>query len=254
MARAFALPFLYMLACVSWAQGHRPRGSSSIHGGAIRKRLHVRPLVTESGSTDLEFDSNLTYGSVFSVPVRLRFTPPGPHWYWGGTEFSVTADALDNERSGDHRVTHSGDNITLNLTTATPSFKGFAFAAGPQVTAYVRENEGVRAGAVGIGRWTWNGVNNAGFTLSWTGATAPSPANPASTLDCGAGYGRDFGKFTLFGNYVWERSSGLQRLHIFSSGFEWEFNDRFSIDVSGEVSHGQPGYQILVGVAIGLTR
>lgn len=254
MPRAVALPFLYALAALSWAQGHKPRGSASAHGGSIRKRVHVRPLVNDAGTADLEFDSSFADAGAFSLPARFRYTPPGDGWFWGKTEFSVAADALTSDVSDGHRVTQTSDNITLNLTTEWDPPGNFALAAGPQVTTYARDQTRMRAGGIGIGRFGWGNGNNAGFAASWTGATSPSASNPATTLDLGAGYGRDFGCLTLFGNYTWERSTKSDPLHIFSAGFEWEIYSRFSIDISAQQSPGQHGPQILVGVAIGLVR
>ena len=250
MLRRVVIPLLYTVASLSWAQGHRSR----IRSGALRKRVHVRPLVTEAGSADLEFDGVGSSGGAYSVPVRLRFTPQGDRWFLGRTEFSVSADAVTSAVGDGHRVTQTGDNITVNLATVWNPVRGFALAAGPQVTAYVRRDQSPRVGGVGIGRWTWGSGNDAGFNISWTGANSPSMSNPSSVLDFGAGYGRDFGSVTIFGNYSWERAAGMPQLHMLSAGLEWEINHRFSIDVSAQQTRGQPGVQILVCIAIGLKR
>src|SRR5947199_8893032 len=79
---------------------------------ALRKRLHVNPLITEPDTLDFEWGGAFSTGGSFSFPTTLRFTPQGPHIYWGRTELSVSFDSLAN----DGTATHFGDRTTFAAT------------------------------------------------------------------------------------------------------------------------------------------
>src|SRR5215471_7972105 len=81
------------------------------NGGPIslRKRLHVNPLITEPGTMDIEWGGAFSTGGSFNFPSAIRYTPEGPYFFWGRTEFSASFDSLASAVQYDDRITQFSD-------------------------------------------------------------------------------------------------------------------------------------------------
>jgi hypothetical protein len=93
--------------------------------------------------------------------------------------------------------------------------------------------------------------------LSWTGATSPSPTNPASTFDAGAGYGVRLGKITVHAGVQWEHSTGIRWLGNLSEGVGYDLSDALSLDLSGQQINLHTGNiynQVILGLTWNLGR
>jgi hypothetical protein len=148
----------------------------------LRKRLHVNTLITEPGTMEIEWGGAFSQDGTFTLPTAIHFTPEGPHAWWGRTEFSASLDSLSYDRAG-----HFGDRATLAATCLVRDGDKLDIAIAPQFTYLLRGDNGARAGATAIARYDV-GSSSAGLTFTWTGATNPSPTNPAGIFDLGAGY------------------------------------------------------------------
>jgi len=121
-----------------------------------------------------------------------------------------------------------------------------------EIRAGLRGDAGARYGASAIARYD-SGRHSGGVTFSWTGATAASSTNPAGTFDFGAGYGYAMGKITPHANWVWERSTGIERQMSFFEGVEYQVTDPFAIDFSVQhlnVVGGGRDTQFVVGITV----
>ena len=128
----------------------------------------------------------------------------------------------------------------------------------PQATFLLRGDSGARAGATAIARYD-AGRSSAGVTFTWTGATHPSPTNPAGIFDIGTGYGfrlkpsGPLGHLTPHVNGLYEKSTGNNRQISLFEGIEYQVTDPFAIDFS--LQHialwgDQPDTQFVVGITL----
>jgi hypothetical protein len=244
-----------------WAAGKAsaPRSSSI----TLRKRLHVNTLLTEPGTVEVEWGGLYSFAtSNFEMPSTIKFTPQGTHILWGRTEYSLAFDSLVSADNAGERTTEFSDRLTLTANSLLFDGEKLDIAIAPQVTAFLRDESGVRLGPTAIARYDW-GQNSAGVTLSWSAATVSSATNPAGTLDAGVGYGRRLrpsgfvGHFTPHCNAVWEKSTGLERILSVFEGVEYQFTDRAAVDVSGQhfaIVGGQVDHQFVIGFTINLGR
>lgn len=235
---------------------HRARNrASSI---ALRKRLHVNPLITEPDTLDFEWGGAFSTGGSFTWPAAIRYTPEGSHIYWGRTEFSASFDSLSSVLQPDGRINHFGDRATLAATCVVLDGDKLDIAVAPQVSVLLRGDHGVRAGMTGIARYDW-GRSSAGVTFTWTGATASSDSNPAGTIDIGAGYGFQLksrgplSHLSPHANWLYEKSTGSIRQISLFEGVEYQITDAVAIDFSGQHLNAWGGpidHQIVAGLTV----
>src|SRR5262249_54551750 len=150
----------------------------------------------------------------YSMPSAVKYTPMGPHILWGRTEFSAAFDSIDSVPQAGQRVTQFSDRVTFAANSVFFDGEKLDIAIQPQATFFLRDESGARLGATAIARYDV-GRNSMGATLTWTGATAPSPNNPSGSWDFGGGFGRRLaasgalGHFTPHTNVVYERPTGF---------------------------------------------
>jgi hypothetical protein len=187
------------------------------------------------------------------LPTAIHFTPEGHHAWWGRTEFSASFDSLSYDRAS-----HFGDRATFAATCVVHDGDKLDIAIAPQFTYLVRGDNGIRAGATAIARYDV-GRSSAGVTFTWTGATNPSPTNPAGTFDLGAGYGfrlrpsGPLGHLTPHLNWLYEKSTGNGHQVSLFEGMEYQVTEPFAIDFA--VQHislwgNQPDTQFVVGLTV----
>jgi hypothetical protein len=230
---------------------------------ASRRRLNVSSMITDPGTFEVEWNHWFATDGEYTMPSTLKYTPDGDSILWGSTEYSVSFDGIDSTNAGGTRTTQFSDHIDLNVTSVLASTKTFSLAVAPQATVWLRGDSGVRVGATLLARSDFSSDDNVGFAASWTGATQPSPTNPAGTLDIGGSYGHRLShegilnRVTAHVNIIWERSTGYAGYVSYYEGAEYEFNDNVSLDVSGQ-QVGNPGaprtYQVVVGLTVNFGR
>jgi hypothetical protein len=219
----------------------------------LRKRIHVNTLITEPGTMEIEWGGAFSTNGTFTLPTAIRFTPEGPHVWWGRTEFSASFDSLSYDQ-----VNHFGDRATFAATCVVRDGDKLDIAIAPQFAVLLRGDLGVRAGATTIARYDV-GRSSAGVTFTWTGASRPSPTNPAGTFDVGAGYGfrlkpnGPLGHLTPHLNWLYEKSTGNSHQVSLFEGMEYQVTDPFAIDFA--VQHislwgNQPDTQFVVGLTV----
>jgi hypothetical protein len=224
---------------------------------ALRKRIHVNTLIAEPGTMELEWGGAFSLDGTFTLPTAIRFTPEGHYAWWGRTEFSASFDSLSY-----NQVNHFGDRATLAATCVVRDGDKLDIAIAPQFTYLLRGDSGARAGATAIARYDV-GRSSAGVTFTWTGATNPSPTNPAGTFDLGAGYGfrlkpsGPLGHLTPHLNWLYEKSTGNSHQVSLFEGMEYQVTDPFAIDFA--VQHislwgNQPDTQFVVGLTVNTGR
>jgi hypothetical protein len=223
----------------------------------LRKRVHVNTLITQPGTMDIEWGGAFSTDGSFTFPTAIHFTPEGHHVWWGRTEFSASFDSLSYDQ-----VNHFGDRVSAAATCVVRDGDKLDIAIAPQVTYLLRGDSGARAGATAIARYDV-GRSSAGVTFTWTGATNPSPTNPAGTFDLGAGYGfrlkpaGPLGHLTPHMNWLYERSTGASRQVSLFEGMEYQVTDPFAVDFA--VQHislwgNQPDTQFVVGITVNTGR
>ncbi len=241
--------------CAEFAERPADRPSAI----ALRKRIHVNPLITPPDTFEFEFGGAISVldGS-FSFPTAIRFTPEGRHIYWGRTEFSVSFDSLNN----DGAATHFGDRTTVAATCVLKDGDKLDIAFAPAATVLLRGARGARLGGTVIARYDV-GRSSAGVTAGWTSATRPSDSNPAGTLDVGVGYGYrlrpsgPLGHLTVHTNWLWEKSSGTERQVSVFEGVEYQITEPVAVDFSAQhvsVWGGQIDHQVAIGLTVNTSR
>jgi hypothetical protein len=223
----------------------------------LRKRIHVNTLITEPGTMEIEWGGAFSLDGTFTLPMAIHFTPEGHHAWWGRTEFSASFDSFSHDP-----VNHFGDRATLAATCVVRDGDKLDIAIAPQVTWLLRGDHGARAGATAIARYDV-GRSSAGVTFTWTGATNPSPSNPAGIFDLGAGYGfrlrpsGPLGHLTPHLNWLYEKATGNSHQVSLFEGMEYQVTDPFAIDFA--VQHislwgNQPDTQFVVGLTVSTGR
>ena len=243
-----------LLALPVWAAESTADRPSAI---ALRKRIHVNPLITPPDTMEFEWGGAFSTGGDFTLPAAIRYTPEGRHVYWGRTEFSMSFDSLSSNGS-----LHFGDRTTFAATCVLHDGDKFDFAISPTATVLLRGDSGARLGATAIARYDV-GRSSAGITVGWTGATHASDSNPAGTLDIGAGYGYrlkpsgPLGHLTAHTNWLWERSSATVWQTSVFEGVEYQINDPVAVDFSAQhltAWGGLVDHQVVIGLTVNTRR
>ncbi len=228
---------------------------------SLKKRLHVNTLITEPGTVEIDWASLYSFGSAnFAMPSAIKYTPVGSHILWGRTEYSIAFDSLDVVDFGGGRLTQFSQTATLTATAVVHDGEKFDIAIAPQVTFFLRDESGARLGAIAIARYDF-GQNTVGTSLSWSGATHPSPTNPAGTFDAGIAFGRRLapggalGHLTPHINVVWERSTGFAHVLSVFEGVEYQITERVAVDFSAQhfaAAGGTTDHQAVIGMTVNL--
>jgi hypothetical protein len=255
---AAALVFLHMAAPLAEAQLLRRRSAHARSGAiALRRRLHINPLITEPGTVELEWNNAWSFTDTYTVPSTLKWTPQGSHILWGRTEFSGNFDMVSSTAVDGRRITHSSDHAALAATILLSDGEHWNLAVAPQAVFGFRDSQGTRAGATLITRYDFS-RSSAGATLTWTGAAGATDSNPAGTWDAGAGFGQSIGAgFTLHCDTQYERSTGFAGAWSFFEGIEYQVNDNVAFDLSAQhvnLTGGVADHQLLAGLTINLGR
>jgi hypothetical protein len=249
------LSFLMLIDGTAEAARLRVRGlrSRDSSGVTMRKRLHVNDLIAEPGTVEVDWGglySNSTY--FWTLPAAIKYTPEGGSLFLGRTEYSVAFDSVASVVDIGIRSTQFSDHLTFAATSIVYDSPHFDVAISPQITAFLRDESGVRAGATAIARFDGGG-NSLAMALSWSGATAVSDANPAGVWDFVTGFSHQlpsrWKRFTPHLNTVLERPTGARATLTGYAGVEYQFNDRFAIDVATQrsgLSGGVPDQQFLL--------
>jgi hypothetical protein len=243
---------------------HHASGQSATRAPAItlRKRVHVNTLITEPDTLDIEWGGAVSTDGSFTLPATIRFTPEGSHVLWGRTEFSASFDSMASSSGPLERVTHFGDRLGFAATCVVHDGEKLDIAIAPQVSMLLRGDEGVRAGTTAIARYD-SGRSSTGVTVTWTGATRPSPSNPAGTLDVGFGSGYrltatgPLSHLTPHFNTIYEKSTGVERQISLFEGIEYQIVDAVAIDFSAQhlnVWGGQIDHQVVIGLTLNTGR
>jgi len=261
-AALLSVHLLAPLAHASFLARLRYRGGN---GGKIslQKRMHVNTLITEPGTVEIDWGGlySFTNGN-FRMPTTIKYTPEGSEILWGRTEYSLAFDSVTNAEIGGGRVTEFSQSLTATATAVVLDGKKLDLALVPQATFFLRDESGVRLGAIVIARYD-TGRHSIGATIGWSSATHGSPTNPAGTWDLGLGYGRRLGAAGLLGkltphtNFVAERSTGLRRVTSLFEGVEYQATERLAFDVAGQhydVRGASPDHQIVFGITLNLGK
>jgi len=222
------------------------RGSSL----STRRRLSISPLIAAPGTFELDVTGAFSTSGDYTTPATLRYTPVSDNFYLGHTEWGINADFIDGLTVDGQKITHASDHVTLQSTTAA-KWGAVNLALAPQMTMLTRGADGgLRGGATAIG-----------VTLGWTGATQASDTNPAGIWDIGFGFGRKLGSKGVRGNFTphinatIEKQTGAERFYTLLEGVEYQFTDRFSLDISGQhigMGTGVVDHQVLIGMTFTL--
>jgi hypothetical protein len=209
---------------------------------ALRRRLHISPLITDVGTIETEWSSAWTDGGFFTMPTTVKWTPEGSTLVWGRTEYSANFD-----------VAHASDHVGIMGTTLLADGEHWNLAVAPSVTFGSGEQPGLRAGLTAITRYDYGG-NSAGATLTWTGTPRPNDAGPAGSWDLDTGYGHTFGtKTTVHIDAQAERATGYVTAWSFFEGVEYQFTPSVALDLSAQHLNaigGMLDHQVLVGLTI----
>ncbi len=230
----------------------RFNGTRVASGITQRRRLHVDDLITEPGTFEIDagYLYSWTTGSI-TMPTAIKWTPDGNSMLIGRTEYSLAFDSVNSAiNTGSQRTTQFSDRLTFQPTTVVYDSEHFDIAVAPQITALLRNESGIRAGATVIARLDKSG-NSLGATAGWTGATSPSDSNPAGVWDFGVGYGRKLRKFTPHANVVLERATGFAHTTSVFGGVEYQWTEKFAVDATAQrysLTGSGPDRQILLGI------
>jgi hypothetical protein len=193
----------------------------------------------------------------FTMPSAFKYTPDGNGLLVGRTEYSVAFNSISSAVSLGNRTTQFSDRVTMTATSVVLDTCHFDIAVAPQLTAFLRDESGVRYGATMIAREDI-GANDMAFTVSWSGATSPSADNPAGTWDVSGSFERPLStkgvlnRFTPHMSYGWEGSTGFERTLSAFAGMEYQLTPRVTVDVTGQRVGLSAGgdRQIVVGMTV----
>jgi hypothetical protein len=236
---------------------HLPRRSNSrISSQSLRRRLHINSLITEPGTFELESGAAYSISGAYFLPTTLKITPSTNTGFWGRTELSANFDMLSSPVEEGQRSTQFSDHVSVAATTVVYGGEKLNVALAPMASFFLRGDRGARLGAAAVARLD-SGLNSAGVTLSWTGATASSSSNPAGIFDLGGGFGRrlassgTWARITPHGNVVYERLTGAGGATSVFVGLEYQLTEKLAFDLSSQhlnLGSDSSDHQVLLGV------
>jgi hypothetical protein len=236
---------------------HLPRRSHSrISSQSLRRRLHINSLITEPGTFELEWGAAYSVSGAYFLPTALKITPSASTGFWGRTELSANFDMLSSSVDQGQRSTQFSDHLSVAATTVVYGGEKLNVALVPMASFFLRGDRGARLGASAVARVD-SGLSSAGITISWTGATASSPSNPAGIFDLGGGFGRrlarsgTWARITPHGNAVYERLTGAASETSVFAGLEYQFTEKLAFDLSSQhlnLGSSSSDHQVLFGI------
>jgi hypothetical protein len=236
---------------------HLPRRSNSrISSQSLRRRLHINSLITEPGTFELESGGAYSVSGAYFLPTALKITPSANTGFWGRTELSANFDMVSSSVEEGRRTTQFSDRVSVAATTVVYGGEKLNVALAPIASFFLRGDRGARLGAAAVARVD-SGLNSAGVTLSWTGATASSSSNPAGILDIGGGFGRRLGssgtwaRITPHANAVYERLTGAASETSLFAGLEYQLTEKLAFDISSQqlnLGSRSSDHQVLLGI------
>jgi hypothetical protein len=252
-----------VLACCAGPLDARISLRPRLHSRSLsnRHRLTVNTLITQPGTFEWEW-YGVTQSERLTVPTVWKLTPGTAPGFWSRTELSASFDALAATDNGEQRILQASDHLSLAATTTLPSVAPLQLAFAPSATFLLRGDHGTRLGGLLLARIE-DTRQQGGFTLGWSGATAPSTTNPAGTFDASTGYSIALGRaglasrITPHGNILYERSSGLPVFVTISEGAEYQANASFSLDLTVQhlnLRSGASDTQVIAGITWNLGR
>jgi hypothetical protein len=255
------IPLLIVLGSVpALGKIHLPfrRSGQRSAGPSLRRRLNINSIITEPGTFETEWSNIYSTSGTFFMPTTLKLTPGTGTGFWGRTELSASFDSMYSASLNNQRSTQFSDHVTVASTSVIYAGQQWNVAIAPVATFYWRDEKGARLGAVAIARYD-SGLNTAGVSVSWTGATSPSPTNPAGTLDLVGGYGRKLANagamshLTPYGNVVYERSSGGFHGLSLVEGLEYQVNGKIAVEMATQQLNlygSSLDYQFILGLTV----
>lgn len=259
---------LFVLLCSVSVEGKirlprvfRRSGTRSA-GPSLRRRLNINSIITEPGTFESEWSNVYSTSGTFYLPTTLKWTPGTGTGFWGRTELSASFDSVYRSNQTGINPVQFSDHITIASTSVVYGGQRWNLAVAPVATFYWRNERGARLGGVALARFD-SGLNTAGLSVNWSGATASSPTNPAGTLDLAGGYGRKLARIgvlshlTPFGNIVCERSSGGIRGVSIAEGAEYQVSEKVAVEMAAQqldFSGGSIDHQFILGMTVNFGR
>lgn len=209
-----------------------PLEAASIRSSARRSQTATslnarRRLVTNEPTVEHSFSVDATQSAgpddSWLSPVTVTYQASAQ------LDFSLSFDAFERRV----RTTQASSYWTATAARRLKSVRGVDFSVMPQVTMLTRDARGLRAGATLLASGRLRG-NALGVSANWTGATSPSPDNPAGLAEMGAGYGRQLKRFLLHGNFTAERGSSLPWFTTMLEGVQVRLNGNWALDLSAK--------------------
>ena len=198
---------------------------------------------TAPGTIELEIGAVRSTG-FFGLQNAIKIAPAGR------TEFSVGFDGLSRENGR----TRFGDRIGLGVRRALIRREKFSFAVAPQAVFLLRGGDGARLGATAIAAYELE-RNAIIANFAWSTATDSSPANPAQQYDVILGYGRGFGRASVFAEYLQEFPNGGESRVSLMQGVSYRLRPSFVVDFAVQqsgVSDGDLDVGLLAGFTVNL--
>ena len=256
-----SLAFVWLFMGSEPVQGkirfHLPRRSNSrISSQSLRRRLHINSLITEPGTFELDSGGAVSVSGDYFLPTALKITPSENTGFWGRTELSANFDMLSSSVEEGQRTTQFSDHLSVAATTVVYGGEKLNVALAPTASFFLRGDRGARLGASAVARVD-SGLSSAGITISWTGATASSPSNPAGIFDLGGGFGRrlarsgTWARITPHGNAVYERLTGAASETSVFAGLEYQLTEKLAFDISSQhlnLGSTTSDHQVLLGI------
>jgi len=213
-------------------------------------------LITEPGTFELEWGAAYSVSGAYFLPTTLKITPSANTGFWGRTELSANFDMLSSPVEEGRRTTQFSDHLSVAATTVVYGGEKLNVALAPMASFFLWGDRGARLGAAAVARVD-SGLNSAGVSLSWTGATASSSSNPAGIFDLGGGFGRKlarsgtWARITPHGNAVYERLTGAVSETSVFAGLEYQLTEKLALDISSQhlnLGSGSSDHQVLLGI------
>jgi hypothetical protein len=136
-----------------------------------------------------------------------------PAWLHG--DASVLSNVLDSEAPQGNRSIHFGNRLDFAIRARVLDHHGLVLTLAPWGTAFIRNIQGGRAGAVALPQFTF-GQNQIITEFNLTGAVGVSAGNPRTDYTESFDYTRSIGArgYNVFGGLQHELTAGDQTIGI----------------------------------------
>ena len=226
-----------------------------------------RPTFTSDTSTTapgtIELQSGATFASgAFSLPTTIKFTPGVSRGFFNRGEFSASFDSVTAVSQNGSTRTRFGERIDIAWRRPVYAKGNLSFAIVPQVTALLRDADGMRAGATGIVAYV-QGRGALVVNGTFSKATDASASNPATAGSVYSDYLFTFGqrgrwsKVTVFAGILDETGTDQPNRVSLGQGFLWRVRPNLVLDAAireVNINQGSSDTQALVGLTLNLGR